>query len=176
MGKRSTRENKNVYQLAREERGLTREEASELMDGVSAARIEKIEYEAQEPLPYDVVQMAGAYKKPELCNHFCSKQCAIGNRYVPELKEAELPEIILETIASLNDISPYTGRLIQIARDGKITDDEIRDFAFISSKLDQVSLAVDALNLWVEKTAAKNGLNTELLLKETGKLKAQKNI
>lgn len=45
MGKQSTRENKNIYQRCREEQGLTREKASEKMIGVSASRIEKIEYE-----------------------------------------------------------------------------------------------------------------------------------
>ena len=32
MGKRSVRENKNIYQTSREEAGLTREKASELME------------------------------------------------------------------------------------------------------------------------------------------------
>ena len=45
MGKQSTREHKNIYQIYREEQGLTREKASEKMEGVSASRIEKIEYE-----------------------------------------------------------------------------------------------------------------------------------
>jgi DNA-binding XRE family transcriptional regulator len=31
MGKRSTRENKNVYQISREEAGLTREKAAEAL-------------------------------------------------------------------------------------------------------------------------------------------------
>ena len=53
MGKQSTRENKTIYQLCREEKELTREKASELMAGVSSSRIEKIEYETQEPTPYD---------------------------------------------------------------------------------------------------------------------------
>lgn len=44
MGKQSTRENKTIYQLCREEKELTREKASELMAGVSSSRIEKIEY------------------------------------------------------------------------------------------------------------------------------------
>ena len=48
MGKQSTRENKTIYQLCREEKELTREKASELMAGVSSSRIEKIEYETQE--------------------------------------------------------------------------------------------------------------------------------
>ena len=170
VGKQSTRENKNIYQLCREEQGLTREKASEQMVGVSASRIEKIEYELQEPTPYDVVQMADCYKRPELCNYYCSHKCTIGDRYVPEVEMSELSNIILETIASLNEISPLTGRLIQIARDGKITDDEIKDFAFISKKLDEVSLAINSLNLWVDKTAGENNINMDLLKAEKEKL------
>lgn len=160
-----------MYQLCREKLELTRDQASELMDGISAARIQKIEYESQQPTPYDVVQMADAYKRPDLCNYYCSHQCEIGDRYVPEIEVSELSNIILETIASLDDIHPLTGRLIQIARDGKITDDEIPDFAYISQKLDEVSLAIDALNLWVDKTASEHNLNRELLEKEKEKLK-----
>ena len=163
MGRQSTRANKNIYQICREECELTREKASEMMTGVSASRIEKIEYNLQDPTPYDIVQMADCYKRPDLCNYYCSHKCAIGERYVPEVEVSELSSIILETIASLNEINPLTGRLIQIARDGKITDDEIKDFAFISQKLDEVSLAIDSLNLWVDKTASENGLNIELL-------------
>lgn len=173
MGKQSTRENKTIYQQFREEQGLTREKASENMIGVSASRIEKIEYELQEPTPYDIIQMADCYKRPDLCNYYCSHKCNIGDRYVSEVEVSELPNIILETIASLDEINPLTSRLIQIARDGKITDDEIKDFAFISKKLDEVSLAIDALNLWVDKTASENNLNIELLKAEKSKLEKQ---
>lgn len=48
MGRQSTRANKNIYQICREECELTRERASEMMTGVSASRIEKIEYNLQE--------------------------------------------------------------------------------------------------------------------------------
>ena len=84
---------------------------------------------------------------------------------------SELSNIILETIGSLNEINPLTNRLIQIARDSKISDDEIKDFAYISKKLDEVSLAIDSLNLWVDKTASENNLNIELLNAEKEKLK-----
>ena len=94
----------------------------------------------------------------------------IGDRSVPEVEISNLPNIILETIASLNEINPLTGRLIQIARDGKISDDEIKDFAYISKKLDEVSLAIDTLNLWVDKTASENHLNIELLNSEKEKI------
>ncbi|MCR4657605.1 MAG: hypothetical protein K5770_15475 [Lachnospiraceae bacterium] len=45
MGKKSVKENKNAYQNSREEAGLTRQHASELMEFISADRIEKIENE-----------------------------------------------------------------------------------------------------------------------------------
>ncbi len=105
------------------------------------------------------------------CNYYCSHKCEIGYRYVPEIEMTDLSNIILETIAGLNEINPLTGRLIQIARDGKISDDEMKDFAFISKKLDEISLAIDSLNLWVDKTASEQGLNFELLNTEKEKIK-----
>lgn len=77
MGRQSTRANKNIYQICREECELTRERASEMMTGVSASQIEKIEYNLQDPTPYDIVQMADCYKRPDECydnfikNTFC---------------------------------------------------------------------------------------------------------
>lgn len=170
MGKQSTKKHKNRYQICREEAGLTREKASELMEGISSSRIEKIEYETLEPTPYDIVRMADCYKRPDLCNYYCSHRCEIGERYVPEVEITELPNIILETIASLDEIQPLTRRMIQIARDGKISDDEIKDFAIISHKLDQISVAINALNLWIDRTAGDNNINKDLLEEEKAKL------
>ena len=64
MGKQSTRENKTIYQICREEAGLTRLEASEKMTAVSDSKIEKFEYEMQETSVYkgykqDKIEMRG---------------------------------------------------------------------------------------------------------------------
>ena len=61
MPRRSTRENKTVYQLSRERAGLTREAAAERMVFLTAARIEKIESERSAPHPEEVLAMAEAY-------------------------------------------------------------------------------------------------------------------
>ena len=42
MGRASTRQNKTPYQLAREELGLSRERAAELLETIPAERIERI--------------------------------------------------------------------------------------------------------------------------------------
>ena len=58
MGRVSTKENKTPYQLFREELGLSRERASELIGWVSAERIEKIESEKSLPHPDEVLAMS----------------------------------------------------------------------------------------------------------------------
>ena len=44
MGRKSVRENKNIYQLSREEANMTRAEASEATGFMSESVIEKIEH------------------------------------------------------------------------------------------------------------------------------------
>lgn len=51
MGRTSTKENKNSYQLAREELGLTREKASELLETIAPERIERLKTSAPFPAP-----------------------------------------------------------------------------------------------------------------------------
>ena len=63
--------------------------------------------------------------------------------------------IILETVASLNAVYPLTNRLIEISRDGQISEDESPDFSNIQENLEKVSLAIEALQLWVEKEVQK---------------------
>ena len=83
MARRSTKENKNIYQTTRENLDLTREEASELLVTISPERIEKIENERSLPYPDEVLTMSDKYKQPMLCNHYCANQCPIGQEYVP---------------------------------------------------------------------------------------------
>ena len=70
MGKRSIKENKNIYQLSREDAGFTREKASEAIGCISDDRIEKIESEKSLPHPDEILLLADWYKKPELSNYY----------------------------------------------------------------------------------------------------------
>ena len=151
MGKRSTRENKNIYQLSREEAGFTREKASEAMGCISDDRIEKIESEKSLPHPDEILLMSECYKKPELCNYFCSHECPIGQKYVPEVRSKELSQIVLEILAHLNAMEEERKRLIEISVDGRIADDEKEDFQKIQEKLEEVSRTVDSLRLWIRR-------------------------
>ena len=167
MGKRSIRENKNIYQISREALELTREGASDLMEFVTADRIEKIESEKSLPHPDEILAMAKAYKAPILCNYFCSHECPIGQEHVTELELKDLPQITLEVLASLNAMDKAKNRLIEITADGQISPDEYPDFSNIQNQLSQISTAVDSLKLWVEKTIA-DGKIDKAALDEAG--------
>lgn len=149
MGRKSTKENKNIYQTSREDLGYSRNEAAERLQFVSADRIERIENEKSLPHPEEVLAMAGCYGKPGLCNYFCSHDCPIGREYVPEVKAKELSQITLEMLAALNTLTREKDRLIEITVDGRISEDERSDFAAIQKQLEKMSQTIDSLNLWV---------------------------
>ena len=157
MGRASTKENKNRYQLAREELGLSREKAGDLLEVIPPDRIEKIENERSCPHPDEVLVMSQKYKKPSLCNYYCSNECPIGKEYVPEVRIKELPSIVIEMLASLNAVNKTKDRMIEIAVDSVISDDEIDDFINIQNVLERISITVETLQLWAEKMLA-NGV------------------
>ena len=157
MGRGSTKENKNKYQLAREELGLSREKASELLEIIPPERIEKIENQRSVPHPDEALILSQKYRKPSLCNYYCSNECPIGKQYVPEVQIKELSAIVIEMLASLNSVNKTKDRLIEIAADGVISDDEIDDFIHIQEDLERISVTVETLQLWAEKMLA-NGV------------------
>lgn len=161
MGRASIKDNKNRYQLMREELGLSRERASELLETVSPERLEKIENERSAPHPDEVLLMSQKYRKPSLCNYYCSNQCPIGQQYVPEVQVKELSAIVLEMLASLNAVQKQKDRLIEIAADGKISREEIDDFIYIQEELERISITVETLQLWSEKMLATGAIDAE---------------
>ena len=161
MGRASTKENKNIYQITREALELSREKASELLETIPPERIEKIENERIIPHPEDILAMAKGYKAHHLCNYYCSQQCPIGQQYVPEIKIKDLSQIVLEMLASLNSMQRQTERLIDISADGVIDNDELKDFIRIQKELEKISITVETLQLWAEQMLATGKIDME---------------
>ena len=166
MGRKSTKENKNIYFTSREKMQYTREVAAEKMQFISADRIEKIENERSIPHPEEVLVMADCYKNPALCNYFCSNECPIGKEYVPEIKVKDLAQITLEMLATLNRLTKEKERLIEITVDGELSSDELPDFIKIKDDLEKMAIAIDSLNLWVDNTIAEGKICKEQLKPE----------
>ena len=68
--------------------------------------------------------------------------------------------MVLETIADLNEINPHY-RALHSGCAAAGSDDEIK-ILHISPRVDEVSLAIDSLNLWVDKTAGESKLNLRI--------------
>lgn len=146
MGKEKTR-----YQELRDAKGWSREKASEKMPGISPERLERIENSKVVVTPEDIIAMAEAYKEPGLCNYFCSNECSIGRRNVPEVKSKELAQIAVETLNSLNRLNRDKDRFLEIVEDGKVTDEEITDFLKIKETLEKMDASIGSFKLWIDK-------------------------
>ena len=153
MGRRSTKENKNIYQRSREARQLSREAASEALVHVSPERIEKIESGKSAPHPDEVLGMERAYRNPELSNYYCTHECPIGMKYEPEAKLRALPHTAMELLAALGEMENEKSRLIAIAADAQVTEDERAAFGEIVEKLTRLETAIRAMRIWIEHDA-----------------------
>ena len=152
----------NIYRKCREDAGLTRDRASELLEWISPDRIDRIERGAV-PHPDEVLRMAECYKRPELCNYYCTHTCRIGQELIPEVQEKELANIVLELLSTMNTLDKEKNRLIEITADGVITADEYHDFALIQKQLESISMSVDSLKLWIQKTVAAGKMEADAL-------------
>lgn len=155
----------SIYKSIRKEHDMTRDEvcdvAIDLGKPLQPERLERIENGKLEIHPEEVMLLSEIYGEPTLCNHYCSKECPIGQKYVPEIKVKDLAQIVLEMLSSLNSMKKSQERLIEITSDGKISDDEIQDFVFIQKELERISITVETLQLWVEQMIAENKIDKE---------------
>ena len=154
-------EKKSLFQQLREAKGWSRDEASEQLEIITPERLERIEKGKFAIHPDEVLLMAEKYNAPELVNYYCSKECPIGQRYVPEVKIKDLSQIVLEMLASLNSMQKQQENLIEITADGKIDNSEINKFIEIQNNLEKISITVETLQLWTEQMIATGAIDAK---------------
>ncbi|MBR3178316.1 MAG: helix-turn-helix domain-containing protein [Clostridia bacterium] len=161
MGKRSVKENKNIYQQSREAAGLSREAAESIMTFVSADRIERIESGRSAPHPDEVMQMEQGYKSPELSNYYCTHECPIGMKYVEQAELKELPQLTVELLSALHAMEEERDRLIDISVDGRVNSTERKQFNIILNKLTVLDRAIRGMRIWIEDAINTGKLDQE---------------
>ena len=134
------------------------DEAIELYKSTTTAENEKTT-----ATPEEVMAMAKSYRKPDLCNYFCTHECAIGKEWVPPIREKPIEAIVLEMLDTLNNLEKDRNRLIEITSDGVIHDDQIADFVRVRSQLERMRSVVDSLRLWFDAAVAQGSVNVEIL-------------
>ena len=148
--------------LTREQCGMTREEASDAIGCITPSRLEKLENARTVVQPEDVVLMAKAYKEPSLCNYYCTHECAIGKRTVHEIEEKELPQIAIEMVNGISRLYDKKDKILMIAEDGTLSEDEYADFKALKSLIDKLMVSADTLQLWIDKAAAEGEIEADL--------------
>ncbi len=154
MGKVSVKENKTVYQTAREELELSRAAAAATMRqyGMTEHRLVKIESGTVSLQPEDVLAMSRGYNRPELRNHYCCHECPIGRIDAPEVCHMDnIHEILVNMSVALESVNEKKIRLMAILADGRVDGAEAAEFRRISDELERISVAVESLQLWCEK-------------------------
>lgn len=154
MGRKSTKENKSIWQITREELELTREKAGELIPGFSPERIEKIENGRTQIQPEDALLLAEYYRAPALLNYYCCNECPIGEVHAVRTESKELAQIAVETLNAVNRMNRCKDRLLEIAEDGRVRTDEYEDFMEIKAALDRIAQSVSNLQLWMDEQIA----------------------
>lgn len=164
LGRRSIKENKNIFQLLREAKGYSREKASELLGSIAYSRLVRIESGETVPYPEEMITMAEVYGEPNLPNIYCANECPLGQAYVSQVEVKDIQSITLEMLNLLNRLTKQKNRLIDITVDGEISPEEIKDFKRIRKDLEKMSMAIDSMQLWLENMVVagkidKNSLN-----------------
>ena len=153
MSKASKKENKCEYQLVRESLEMSRADVEDATNGaLSASRLDKIENNIQAARPEDIVLMSKVYNEPRLCNYYCAHECEIGKINVPSGDTVhDLPQITMKLLSNLNSLNNDKERIIDIAADGEISEDERKDFEVFQKHLSEMSMAIETLKIWANK-------------------------
>lgn len=148
MSKYATKANENVFYLARSEAAkfndslASREGASEML-GTDRTRLARIELGSQDPLPEDVLLMADLYRRPELCNHYCTKICPIGKKTMEPMVEGSLPELAIRSFFAAHDIDQPAEEFLKMMEDGKL---DSKDKERLEKILPEIRKTVNVFN------------------------------
>lgn len=160
MGRKSTKENKNIYQEARELLGWSREKAADEIMKIENSKysyldkykLVKLEEESVKIQPEDIAALSKAYNMPELRNDYCCHRCGIGKIDTPEVTYKDnVHEILVNMAVSLESVNAKKTRLMEILADGVVDSDEIKDLNLILEELEKISMTIEAIQLWCEK-------------------------
>lgn len=156
MGRRPTKAADNPFCKARisaakySERLFSKEYASEQL-GVSVSTLSDYELGLTKVVPPDmIIKMADLYKAPELKNLYCREMCPLGCD-MPKVELEDLDRITVKALATFRNIEEQKEKLLDIAADGIISEEEKPDFEKVIQAMDELASVAFNLKAWAEK-------------------------
>ena len=155
---------KNEYRKQRIDANLSVEGASDALskshyisdyqESIEPHTIRRLEAGERPATPLEVLAMEEVYNAPDLCHYYCSEQCPIGKKYNPKIEIKEFRQIVIEMVLMLNSLQEKKNRLMEIAINDAVDQNEETDFAEIQKKLNQMAILVDSLQYWAHNQEA----------------------
>lgn len=122
--------------------------------GISVSSLNQYELGITKSVPVDmVVLMADLYKAPELRNYYCKNECPIGRQLPIATYAEDLQTVTLRLLDCMDEdgIKAIKKKLVSIACDGKITEEEVDEFGAIVDRLEKLMQGISQLRMLAEK-------------------------
>lgn len=135
---------RNIYQIARESKGISQEKAAELLN-ISVESLRAYEGDRRVPPDKVVIRMIELYDTQYLAYQHLKTSAEVGQTYLPQIELRDLPTAMLKLQKEVTDFIKRKDELIDITCDGIIDKDEMPRFQEILKELDDITAAIFAL-------------------------------
>lgn len=132
-----------------DERLYSREGAAEML-GMSVSSVADAELGTTKCMPVDkAVLMADLYKAPQLLNWYCLHECPIGCRHSISDQVEDIDRVTVKLLRNLKvgELEDLKDKLLDIAEDGVISEDEKPEMKKILAYLDKLAKIVSELKI-----------------------------
>lgn len=120
------------------------------MLGMSVSAVADAELGTTKCMPVDkAVLMADLYKSPQLLNYYCLHECPIGCRHSISDKVEDIDRVTVKLLKNLrvSELEEMKDKLLDIAEDGIISDDEKPEMREILQYLDTLAKIVSEMKI-----------------------------
>ena len=154
MAKHATKAAGNVFYLARKEAEtrndhLGSREGVQEETGIDRTRLARIESGVLNPYPEEVLLLAQLYDAPQLCNHYCSQLCPLGQKTIPPCELLQIDRLTIKVLHAMKEAEGVEDDMVDIVQDGVITDDELPRLEEITTRLAAIEKASMELRMWI---------------------------
>lgn len=150
----------NIYKLARTGANLSRYDAAWALH-ISDRTLARYELGDAVPFPEIVLRMQKVYGNRILYARHCSEMCPIGKLFAVRVEEKDLAGTVLGLIKEYNDVQLLKDRLICIACDGLVSEEEAAAFREILDEFEELKQMILNLKLWAAQVLGFGELQKE---------------
>ena len=125
----------NIFIQARLDAGFkSRGKAVEFVK-VCEKTLTRIETNQKTPNPDEIISMVEAYDLEKLYYIYCEDICPVGQKIMAKSEDCDLSNATIKILRVIKEICGHLDRMVEIAEDNIITDDEIPDLVRIVGKI-----------------------------------------